>query len=108
MYDQVTGEWIEESAGTEVRTGLADGAAPPVAPDGIDPRILSRQVYDSLMENGATREEAAGEAFSVIAQAAMAGDRRVVVDKEWQPLRWASDPRRAVGADRPPAIGANQ
>jgi hypothetical protein len=46
----------------------------------VDPRQLSNEVFNSRMAQGLTREDAASEAFSVLAQAALAGDRRVIVD----------------------------
>jgi hypothetical protein len=44
-----------------------------------------------MMELGYTSDDAAGESISVLAQAAMAGDKRVIVESPstWQPMRRA-------------------
>jgi len=92
-YDPETGAYIEESAGTDERTDLAAGGAEPAAqPEGLDPRILSRELFDRRVRQGAPRDEAASDAFALLAQAGIAGDRRVIVGPDWTPMQYESDP----------------
>lgn len=76
----MTGARIEEP--TEVPPDLTDGE-PVAAPEGLDPVQLSRDTFDRLVAQGATSDVAAAEAFSVIARAGLAGDKRVIVDEDW-------------------------
>jgi hypothetical protein len=78
-YDSETGAFIEAA---EIPADLTDGA-PEEAPEGADPRQASIERFDRLIRQGATREVAAAEAMHVIAQAGLAGDKRVIVDDNW-------------------------
>ena len=70
----------KDPAGTAERNDLSDGA-PAETDEGIDPRQLAKDHFDRRMAEGATREQAAGEHVRVLAQAAIRGDKRVIVEE---------------------------
>jgi len=97
-YDSETGVYLGEPEPVSTPE-----PTPEPTYDTVDPRRQSQQLYDHLVNVvGTSRSDAAAEAFNFLAQSAIGGDKRAVVnDPGYQPLAWSSDPRRAVGADRP-------
>lgn len=69
----------EEPTGTAERRTLSDGAPADTGED-EDPRKIAKDTYDRMMAAGAPQDEAAGEHFATLARAAMAGDKRVIVE----------------------------
>ena len=66
-------------SGTAEREGLSDGAT--VDDEfGPDPRQLSLEHFKRRVAEGAPRDYAAGEALNFLANAAMRGDKRVIVE----------------------------
>ena len=72
-------EVVEDStdSGTEVREALAD-ASPADTGESPDPNMTARDLFNKGMADGMTEEAAAGLMVSSLAQAAMAGDPRVI------------------------------
>jgi hypothetical protein len=71
------------SAGTDEGNNPSDGVP---AFDDMDPRLASKLHFDQRIAQGATEDTAAAEALNFLAQAAMRGDPRVIVDnpRDWQ------------------------
>lgn len=72
-------EETTEPTGTAERSALSDGAPADTGED-RDPRELAKEHFDRRMAEGAPREQAAGEALNITANAAMRGDKRVIVE----------------------------
>ena len=65
--------------GAEEGSGLTTAGVPDFF-DGKEPEQFTKDYFDLRMAQGATREAIAGEALNIRAQAAMAGDKRVIVE----------------------------
>ena len=74
---QVVEERIEPT-GTAQRMALSDGAPADTGED-KDPRQLAKEQFDRRMAEGATRDHAAADHLNMLANAAMRGDKRVIV-----------------------------
>jgi hypothetical protein len=74
--------------GTEEREDLAADTNTDVETDlGPDPRQLAQEHYESLIARGYAADDAQAESINMIANAAMRGDKRVIVDADWSPYR---------------------
>lgn len=71
-------EPVYEPTGTTQRMALSDGAPPDTGED-KHPKQLAREQFDRSVAQGHSRDDAAADALNVIAQAAMRGDRRVII-----------------------------
>lgn len=67
----------DEAAGEG--SGLTTAGVPDFF-DGKDPEQFTKDYFDLRMAQGATREDIAGESLNIRARAAMAGDKRVIVE----------------------------
>jgi hypothetical protein len=71
-------EGSQEPTGSSERRDLASGATVTDNQE-VDPNQVAHQAFESAMSRGETWETAAGEMFHSLAEAAAAGDRRVVL-----------------------------
>lgn len=68
-----------DPTGTAERSALADGAPADTGED-KDPRLMAKEHFDKRMTEGAPQQVAAGESLNILANAAMRGDKRVIVE----------------------------